>query len=64
MKQIHKYVLIYPDDDSGNDDGILDRIEMTETEAAEKNNKMIESKDGRRWVKNVASKLYNEQYYE
>jgi hypothetical protein len=60
----HKYILIDPNDDSGNDDGVLDRMEMTEAEANDRNSQRRENKDNRRWVKNVASKLYNEEYFE
>jgi hypothetical protein len=48
------YILIFPDDDSGNDNGILDRKEMTEEEALIFNEQFLQNKNGRRWVKLVS----------
>jgi len=49
--KIYHYGLIDPNDQDGNDDGILSRMDMTEAEAFKRNNILREEKDDRRWVK-------------
>lgn len=46
-----KYILVDPNDESGNDDGIRDEQMMTESEAAECNEKFWAEKSDLRWIK-------------
>lgn len=45
------YILVDPNDDSGNDDGILDRLEMTDAEAAARNDERRRMNSDLRWIK-------------
>lgn len=45
------YILVDPNDDSGNDDGILDKLEMTEEEAKGRNNERRRMNSDLRWIK-------------
>jgi hypothetical protein len=45
------YILVDPNDDSGNDNGILDKMEMTDKEAAARNDERRRSGSDRRWIK-------------
>lgn len=45
------YYLVDPNDDTGNDDGILDRLEMTQAEAKARNDENRRNNIDRRWVK-------------
>lgn len=44
------YILVDPNDDSGNDDGILDKKEMTKAEADALNNARRNEGSDLRWV--------------
>lgn len=46
-----RYILVDPNDDSGNDDGILDMEDMTPQEADRRNNTRRKDRDDRRWIK-------------
>lgn len=44
------FILVDPNDDSGNDDGILDRCEMTKEEANQINQRNREERIDLRWI--------------
>lgn len=51
MKAKYALVYVHPDE-SGNDDGVLDRREMTDSEANELNQKLYSKKNNcRHWIK-------------
>jgi hypothetical protein len=55
------FLLVDPNDDSGNDDGVLDRIEMTQDEANVRNKERRAMQSDCRWVRAVLSK--SKKYY-
>lgn len=57
MKQ-EKFILIDINDDSGNDNGVLDRKQMTEQEAYDLNNKRELEGSNCRWIMIRESKTY------
>lgn len=57
------YILVDPNDDTGNDDGILDRMEMTQEEANAKNARSRADKCDLRWIplrKQTSDHLYHD----
>lgn len=53
---IISHILIAPEDESGNDDGILDRRNMTAYEASERNEQLYKKQTGTHWVKAAQSR--------
>lgn len=51
MEIEHTYILVDPNDETGNDDGIIDEVRMTENQAEIKNNNLWIEKSDRRWIR-------------
>lgn len=51
MSKIQKYILVDPNNDTGNDDGVLDKMDMTAEEAKSRNDERRRLHDDRRWIK-------------
>lgn len=47
---MNTYILVDPNDDTGNDDGIIDKLEMTEEEARKRNDRYRACAIDRRWI--------------
>ena len=68
MEAKEKFILVDPNDDSGNDNGIIDEKEMTQSEAYKLNEERRGYQSDCRWIKARPSGRYNsfysETYYE
>lgn len=59
-----KFYLVDPNDDNGNDDGILDQMEMTQEEATQRNNNNRMEKNDTRWIPAVKQRKDHLQHSE
>lgn len=56
----YEYILIEPQDDTGNNDGVLDRRTMTEQEAKIRNDEREALSNSRCWVKATSKPIKEE----